>query len=50
MVVGVGDDNVLVHAEAEAMRRIKLTFARAKLAKLAPAYNDNNYTTMKKFF
>ena len=36
MVVGVGDDNVLVHAETEAMWRIELAFSRAKLTKLAP--------------
>jgi len=36
VVVGVGDDNVLVHAEAEAVRRIELTFAGAELTKLAP--------------
>ena len=35
MVVGVSDDDVLVHAEAEAVRGIELTFTRAKLTKLA---------------
>jgi len=40
MVVGVSNDNVLVHAKAEAMRGIELTFARAELTKLAPANNS----------
>jgi len=45
MVVGVSHNNVLIHAEAEAMRRIELTFARAKLTKLAPMYTTAQQTT-----
>jgi len=44
MIVGVSHNNIFIHAKTETMWRVKLSFPRTQLAKLA----SKNYTKMHK--
>lgn len=43
MIISIGDNNILFHAQTETMGRVKLALARPQLTKLAPNLHWTNF-------